>query len=248
VVFYDQLGVGKSDHPDDSTLWVMRTFVDELGAVREALGLQQVHLLGHSWGGFLALEYALSHPPGIASLILSSTCASIPAFSAETRRLKALLPREVQDTIDRHEEQGTTDGPEYAEAAMAYYKQWVCRLDPWPDHVLRAFSNINENVYGTMQGPEWNVVGNLQDWDVSGRLDELDLPVLVTSGRYDEMTPAVVEPLAKGIRGAEYVLFEKSAHLAMVEEPDRYRQVIDSFCTRVEAANLARPTASAAPS
>ena len=119
---------------------------------------------------------------------------------------------------------------------MAYYTRWVCRLDlPWPDHLMRSFNNLNEEIYGTMQGPEWNVTGNLKDWDVSARLGELDLPVLVTSGRYDEMTPALVQPLVDGIRGAESVVFEQSAHFAMAEEPDRYREVLDSFLGRVEA-------------
>jgi proline-specific peptidase len=236
VVFYDQLGCGKSDHPDDPALWVMRTFVDEVAAVRDALGLERVHLLGHSWGGWLALEYALGRPLGLVSLVLASTCASLPAFAAETRGLKESLPREVQEVIDRHEAEGTTDDEAYVEATMAYYTQWVCRREPFPDHVMHSFANLSEDVYGTMQGPEWNVTGNLRDWDVTARLGELDLPVLVTSGRYDEVTPALVEPLVEGIRGAESVVFEDSSHLAMAEEPDRYREVLESFLGRVEAA------------
>lgn len=101
---------------------------------------------------------------------------------------------------------------------------------------MRSFLNLSEDVYGTMQGPEWNVTGNLKDWDVSARLGELDLPVLVTSGRYDEMTPGLVQPLVDGIPGAESVVFEQSAHFAMAEEPDRYRELLESFLDRVEAA------------
>jgi proline-specific peptidase len=236
VVFYDQIGCGKSDHPDDSALWTMPTFVEEVAAVRDAVGLDRVHLLGHSWGGWLALEYALGRPSGLASLILASTCASIPAFAAETRRLKESLPADVQEVIDRHESEGTTDDDAYAEATMAYYTRWVCRLDlPWPDHLMRSFNNLNQEIYGTMQGPEWKVTGNLRDWDVSARLGEIDLPVLVTSGGHDEMTPALVQSLVDGIRDAESVVFEQSAHFAMAEEPDRYREVLDSFLRRVEA-------------
>lgn len=234
VVFYDQIGCGKSDHPDDPALWVIDTFVEEAAAVRAALGLDRVHLFGHSWGGWLALEYALGRPSGLASLVLASTCASLPAFAAETRRLKESLPAEVQKLIDRHEAQGTTDDPAYQEATMAYYTQWLCRLDPWPDHVMSSFANLNEEIYGTMQGPEWNVTGNLKDWDVTARLGELEQPALVTSGRYDEMTPAVVQPLVEGIRDAEHVVFEESAHFATAEEPDRYREVLESFLSRVE--------------
>jgi proline-specific peptidase len=236
VVFYDQLGCGRSDHPDDSALWVMETFVEEVATVREALGLDQVHLLGHSWGGWLALEYTLRGAAGLASLILASTCASLPAFAAETRRLKDSLPPEVREVIDQHEAEGTTDDPAYVEATMAYYTKWLCRLDPFPDHVMRSLSNLSQDVYGTMQGPEWDVTGNLRDWDVTDRLGELELPVLVTSGRYDEMTPALVEPLVTGIRGAEHVVFEQSSHFAMVEEPDRFREIVESFCSRVDGA------------
>jgi proline-specific peptidase len=238
VVFYDQLGCGKSDHPDDATLWVMDTFVEEVRAVRDALALDRVHLLGHSWGGWLALEYALGQPVGLISLVLASACASLPAFAAETRRLKESLPGEVQEVIDRHETEGTTDDDAYAEATMAYHTQWVCRLPlPWPEHITRSLSNMSEDVYGIMQGPEWNVTGNLKDWDVTTRLIELDLPVLVTSGQYDEMTPVLVRALVDRIRDAEWVIFEESAHFAPAEEPDRYREVLESFLTRVEAAS-----------
>jgi proline-specific peptidase len=236
VVFYDQLGCGHSDHPDDPGLWVMDTFVDELATLRAALGLDRIHLLGHSWGGWLALEYALGSPPGLESLVLASTCASLPAYAAEARRLKQSLPAEVQQVIDRHEAAGTTDDPAYAEAAMAYITRWRCRRVPFPEHLMRSIANLSGDVYQTMQGREWNVTGNLKDWDVTARLGRLDLPVLVTSGRHDEMTPALVGPLVDGIGGAEWVLFEDSAHVAMVEEPDRYRQVLGSWLGRVEAA------------
>ena len=183
----------------------------------------------------MALEYALSKPGGLASLVLASTCASIPAFGAETRRLKQSLPRQTQGILDRHEAAGTTDDPEYLAAALGYYTQWVCRLDPFPEHVLHSFLNLSDDVYQTMQGPEWNVTGNLKDWDVTARLGEISLPVLVTSGRYDEMTPMLVGPLVTGIEGAEHVVFQESSHMAMAEEPDRYREVLGSFLDGVEA-------------
>jgi proline-specific peptidase len=235
VIFYDQIGCGRSDRPDDRSLWAMPTFVEEVGAVREALGLDRVHLFGHSWGGWLALEYSLGHPDGLVSLILAGTCPGLPAFAAETRRLKESLPADVQEVLDRHETEGTTGDAAYQEAAMAYYTRWVIRRQPWPEHVMRSFAHANEDVYGAMQGPEWNVTGNLKSWDVTARLGELDLPVLVTSGRYDEMTPALVRPLVDGLRDVEWVLFEHSAHLTTAEEPERYRETLESFLARVEA-------------
>lgn len=235
VVFYDQLGCGRSDRPDDPELWVMETFVEEVAAVREALGLDQVHLLGHSWGSQVALEYALGRPHGLTSLILAGPLASAPVYAAEARRLKESLPAEIQEVIDRHEAEGTTGNAAYEEATMAFYQRWLCRLDPWPEHLLRSFADLRQDVYEIMWGPaEWNVTGNLKDWDVTARLGELDLPVLVTSGRHDLTTPAVVRPLADGIRGAEWVVFEQSAHLPSAEEPEHYRQVLSSFLSRAE--------------
>ena len=121
VVFYDQLGCGRSDHPDDPALWVMDTFVEEVAAVREALGLDRVHLLGHSWGSQVALEYVLGRPAGLVGLVLASPLASAPVYNAEARRLKESLPPEVQQVIDRHEAEGTTDDDAYVEATMAFY-------------------------------------------------------------------------------------------------------------------------------
>ena len=237
VVFYDQLGCGRSDQPDDPTLWVMATFVEEVAAVREALGLDRVHLLGHSWGTQVALEYVLGRPAGLVSLLLASPIASVPVYAAEERRLKESLPSEVQQVIDRHEAEGTTDDDAYVEATMAFYKRWLCRLDPWPDHLMRTFTGLREEIYGAMWGTEWNITGNLKDWDVTARLGELDMPVLITSGRHDLTTPAVVRPIADGIRGAEWVVFEHSAHMPSIEEPERFRQVLESFLSKVEAAD-----------
>jgi len=115
VVFYDQLGCGKSEIPDDERLWRVERFVEEVGAVRKALGLERVHLLGQSWGGMLAIEYALTRPPGVVSLVLANTTASIEEFASEARRLIAELPGDAAETIERCEAEGKTDSPEYQE-------------------------------------------------------------------------------------------------------------------------------------
>lgn len=229
VVFYDQLGCGRSDRPDDDGLWTMATFVSELDEVRRQLGLDRFHLFGHSWGGWLALQYVLDHrPPGLASMVLSSTCASIPAFATVTRGLKEQLPVEVQEVLDRHEAAGTTDDPEYFEASLAYITRWLIRTDI-PDYVLEAKAGENDRVAMVMQGPEWNVTGRLKDWDVTDRLAEIDVPVLVTSGRYDEMTPELVEPLVEGLPNATWQLFEDSAHMAHIEQEEAYLSTVSAF-------------------
>ena len=238
VVFYDQVGCGRSSTPrGDPSLWTVELFVEEVGAVREALSLAETHLFGSSWGGMLALEVALARSPGLASLVLASAPASIPQWIAETGRLRSELPAEVRAELDRHEQAGTTDDPAYVEATMAFYRRHVCRVDPFPDWVERTFATLAEEVYGTMQGPnEFVITGTLSDWDVRDRLDEIELPTLVTSGRFDECTPLIAETVHRGIHGSEWALFELSSHMAFVEEPERYLEVLDGFLTRVEQA------------
>jgi proline-specific peptidase len=204
VVLYDQLGGGNSDHVSDPSLWTVDLFLEELGVVREALELERVHLLGHSWGGVLALEYALTQPAGLASLILADTLASTKEGIAEAGRLIAALPADVQETIRVHEAQGTTDSPEYQEACKAFSRRhggW--HIDPKPEWVEKAFAKLGVNeVYLTMWGPsEFCATGTLKDWDVSGRLGEIEVPTLVVTGRYDETTPALAETLTGASSG-----------------------------------------------
>jgi pimeloyl-ACP methyl ester carboxylesterase len=220
VVFYDQLGGGDSARPDDPSLWTVETFVEQLEGVRRGLGLERVHLFGSSWGGMLALEYAFTQPGGLASLVLNSTPTSSPRWAEETRRLHAELP----------------PGLDPREAEAEFKRRHICRLDPEPEVLARAREQFGPQVYNSMWGPnEFTVTGTLKEWDVIGRLGELDVPTLVTSGRHDECTPALVEPLAQGIAGAEWVLFKDSAHMPYLEETGRYLKVVGGFLERVEA-------------
>jgi proline-specific peptidase len=237
VVFYDQIGCGKSDLPEDDSLWVVETFVDELGVVRQELGLDRIHLFGNSWGGMLAMEYALTQPDGLESLVLASSPASIPQWVEETGKLRAELPSDVQAVLDRHEAAGTTDDPEYEVAASVFYKRHVCRLDPWPDCVLRSFQFIAEHgvVYHTMNGPsEFHVTGNLRHWSVVDRLPEIGAPTLVVTGEHDEATPAINKTVKDGIPGAESVIYPNASHMAHVEDTEGYVGLLDDFLSRVE--------------
>lgn len=237
VVFYDQLGCGKSDKPDDRGLWRIERFVDEVTAVRQALELEHIHLFGQSWGGWLAIEYMMGKPSGVVSLILASTSASLPQVARETARLKAQLPQEVQETLQRYEAVGDFHQPEYEAAMMEFYKRYVCRLDPWPDPLMRTLNNLMGNPvsYETMQGPnEFTFTGNLKDWDRTDCLGEINVPTLITVGRYDELTPTCAETLHRGIPHSELRLFEQSAHMAHLEETERYLQVVREFLRRVE--------------
>jgi proline-specific peptidase len=235
VIFYDQLGCGKSDRPDDPSLWTVELFLNELRAVRMHLGLEQFHLLGSSWGGMLAMEYAVTRPTGLASLVLAGAPASIPQWIAEADHLRQDLPTEIQQLLRKHEEAGTTDDPEYQEAMMVFYRRHVCRLDPWPDYVSRSFEKMGMQVYTTMFGPsEVHATGTLKEWDITQRLHEIRIPTLITSGRYDEATPAIAETTHTHIPNSQWVLFEHSSHMPFVEEPDRYMKVLGDFLARVE--------------
>jgi L-proline amide hydrolase len=219
-VFYDQLGSGESTRPDDPSLWTVETFVEQLQSVRGGLGLDELHLFGSSWGGMLALEYAFTKPAGLKSLILNSTPTSAPRWAEETLRLHADLPL----------------GLDEKQAEEEFKRRHIIRLDPEPEVLARARTKFGTPVYETMWGPnEFTVTGTLKDWDVVGRLDEIDVPTLITSGRYDECTPALVEPLHEGIEGSEWVLFEESAHMAYLEEPERYLETVGAFLQDVEA-------------
>jgi len=239
VIFYDQLGCGLSDHPHDPSLWEVGLFIEEVSAVRAALGLENVHILGQSWGGMLGMEYALAQPTGLKSLIVANSPASMTQWVSEANRLRTELPAGVQAALTEHEVAGTTDSVEYVDAVNVFYGRHVCRIDPLPDYVKRSFDQIDADpeVYHTMNGPsEFYVVGKLKDWDITPRLGRITVPTLVLSGRYDEATPLIAETVQRGIPGAEWVLFENSSHMPHAEETVRYLEVVDEFLTRVETA------------
>lgn len=243
VIFYDQLGCGHSDQPDNPSLWTIERSVEEIGIVRQALGLENVHLWGQSFGGLFALEYALAQPEGLVSLTLASSTSSIPLWIAEANRLRAELPADVQATLLRHEQARTTNTPEYLQATMVFYDRHVIRLKPIPEHVQRAMDQAGQ-VYETMNGPsEFHVIGTIKDWDRTNKLSDIHVPVLITSGQYDESTPVINEVMNKGIAGSEWVLFKHSSHMAHVEERELYLSTMRAFLERVEAAATTSKTA-----
>jgi proline-specific peptidase len=237
VIFYDQLGGGNSDHPHNPSLWTVELFVEELGAVRKALALERLHLLGQSWGGMLGMEYALTQPGGLVSLTVADSAASMVQWGSELNRLRAQLPPEVQHTLLHHEQQGTTDSEDYQDAMLIFYRRHICRVDPWPDYLTRDFEKLAQDpeVYLTMWGPsEFHITGTLKTWEITDRLHEIKVPTLLLSGRYDEATPILVETIHRNIPGSEWIIFENSSHMPHVEETDLYVQVLNRFLTHVE--------------
>ncbi len=237
VILYDQLGGGNSSVPTDPSIYTVALYLEEIDVIRQALGLEHVHILGHSWGGMLAMEYALRQPPGLASLILADTGASSRQWVAEMRRLIAELPPDVQQTIASHEAAGTTDSAEYQEACRIYFRRHGGgRIDPPPDSFGRMADKPGDAVYHIMWGPsEFFMTGTLRDWDITDRLGEIRVPTLVIGGRHDHATPAVTGAVHDGIPNSDWVIFEDSGHLPHIEETERYLRVLDQFLNRVEA-------------
>lgn len=234
-VLYDQVGNGRSSHHPDapSTHWTVDLFLRELDLLLEHLGITgSYHLLGQSWGGMLAMEHALRHPAGLRSIVVADAPASSQLWAQEAIRLMSELPPDVRAVLDHAHATGETDGPAYKAAASVYHRRHVCRVVPEPAEVERTFAALHDDptVYATMVGPgEMNPTGTLKDWDITDRLGDISTPTLVLSGRYDEATPTVVRPIAEGIPGARWIIFEASSHMPHIEEKDRYLQVVERF-------------------
>lgn len=238
VVFYDQLGCGKSERPEDVSLWELERFVEELSLVRQALGLEAVHLLGHSWGTILATEYALTWPVGLVSLILASPSMSHARMVEDVMRLCTDFPQEIQAAIERQLLGDSTEADEslLVEAGQEYSRRHMCRLDPLPDALLRAVDGIGQEAYRTLRGGSglFSLGGELGSYDSSARLGEIAIPTLLTCGRYDDSTPETTAWYRGLIPGAEMVVFEQGSHMHHLEEPEHYLQVLRDFLRRIE--------------
>lgn len=240
VIFYDQLGCGKSDQPQDTSLWSIDRFVEELQVIRDSLGLDRVHLFGHSWGSMLATDYFLTRKPtGLASLILAGPFLSVDRFLKDVTTYRRQLPDEIRSVLDEHEAAGNFDAPEFEEAAMVFYRRHFCRLDPWPAPLKRTWETLAVPVYRTMWGPtEFIGIGNLAGYDRTEQFGEITVPTLLTCGRYDEAAPETAVWYHSLIPSSELVIFEESSHTPHLEETERYISVVREFLNRVEDRQL----------
>lgn len=235
VIHYDQLGCGNSTLLPDkgADFWTPRLFIDELDNLVDHLKQRRAfHVLGQSWGGMLAAEYGITRPAGLKSLTIANSPASMELWVREADRLRSALPKDIRDALDRHERAGTTAAPEYQAATMKFYERHVCRVVPFPAEVTATFEQIarNPTVYNTMNGPnEFYVIGTLKTWSVIDQVHRIDVPTLLISGRYDEATPAVVQPFKDNIRGARWEIFEHSSHMPHVEEQEKCMAVVGAF-------------------
>jgi len=240
VIFYDQLGCGRSDRPGDVGLWTVDRFVEELAQVRAAFGLDRLHLFGSSWGGMLAMQYVLDRQPDLVSLTLCGSPASMIRWVADCEQLLAEEPADVRQAIREHEAAGFTACPEYQAAILGFYRKHVCRMNPWPAGFERSFAEAGYDVYNTMNGPsEFTVTGTLKTWDIMDRLPEIEVPSLLIGGRYDECTPGHMADMHSRIRGSQLHTIEDASHLCFAEKPAEFNQVINSFFDRTDSATTA---------
>ncbi|KIK65775.1 hypothetical protein GYMLUDRAFT_159648 [Collybiopsis luxurians FD-317 M1] len=250
LIVYDQVGCGQSTHyPEkkgDTSFWTVQLFLSQLDHLIRHFGLHETgyFLGGHSWGGMLAAEHAILQPKGLKRLILMSSPADMGLWVKAQSKLKKLLPQQVQDTIEKNEREGTTESKEYKEVMEVFYKQFLCRLDPVPELVLRGLVELekDDTVYLTMQteyhvqlsqhrnGPsEFHITGSLATWSVVKEVHKINVPTLITNGRYDEAQDETVLPFFNEIPRVKWVRFENSSHMPHFEEQERYMEVIKVF-------------------
>lgn len=245
VVLYDQIGNGRSTHlregPEE--FWCVGTFLEELEALLRHLGIEQrYNLLGQSWGGMLAAEHAVLKPAGLNALVIADAPASMRTWRHEMKRLQKRLPKEVRETLKLYEKTEDYQHPDYQAASRIFYGEHLCRVVPLPDEVQRTIDWIgyDPTVYFHMNGPtEFLVNGTLKDWSIEDRLDRIEVPTLVVSGRHDEATPHVVEAYVDGIKGAVRRIFEESSHMPHIEEQAACLLTVSAFLHDHDAAGAA---------
>jgi len=239
AVLYDQIGCGNSTHlpTAPANFWTPELFMQELSLLVEHLEISHDYaIVGQSWGGMLGMQYAINKPPGLRALVVADSPASIDLWVSEANKLRAELPREVQETLLKHEAAGTTEEPEYAAAVEVFNARHVCRI-PLPACVSETFAQLaaDPTVYHTMNGPsEFHVIGSLKHWDITDDLHKISVPTLLVSGQYDEATPFLVGQIHERIPGARWELFSDSSHMPHIEEPARFKRVVMSFLDEVE--------------
>jgi proline iminopeptidase len=233
VVFYDQLGAGRSDLPTDTTLWRIERFMAELDSLRAHLGLREIHLLGHSWGSMLATDYLLARPSGVRSVILASPALSAARWEQDADTLIAALPDSIRQAIATHEAAETFTAPAYQAAVNVFYGRYLTRRGG--PEVDSTFAHFGAELYGYMWGPsEFTATGTLRSYDRTARLGELHLPILYTAGEFDEARPSTVRYYQSLTPGAEFALIPGSAHLTTIDAPEAFADTVSRFLRSVE--------------
>lgn len=236
---YDQLGSYYSDQPKDSSLWTIDHFVEEVEQVRKALGLNKdnFYLYGNSWGGILALEYALKYQDNMKGVIISNMMASIPDYEKYNTVLRSQMRKGLLDTLDSYEKKADFKNPVYQELVFKeYYKQHLCRLPEWPDPVNRAFKHYNEEIYVMMQGPsEFKTGGRLYHWDRKADLPKIKIPTLTVGAHYDTMDPEHMKWMSTQVQQGRYLYCPEGSHMSMWDDQKHFFPGVIQFIKDVDA-------------
>jgi proline iminopeptidase len=237
MYYYDQLGCNNSDQPEDTSLWTLARYCEEVEEVRRGLGLEQFVLLGHSWGGMLAIEYALNYPGQLRGVVISNMTAGIQSYLKRTASIKQQLPPKILARLTALEAKEDYDSPEYEQIMMEeLYPKMICRLKPWPEPVTRCFRHANNTIYNMMQGKsEFLVTGNLKDWERWDRLHEIKVKALSIGARYDEMDPEDMKRIASLMPNGSYAYCPNGSHLCMWDDQRVYFKICWNFCVQCEA-------------
>jgi proline iminopeptidase len=231
VILYDQLDCGDSDKPGDPRNWSVDRFVAELDALRTALALERCIILGHSWGGLIAIEYAARGAPGLEGAIFACALVSTARWVADNAAHKAALPADVQIVLDRHEAAGTTSSPEYQAALGVLMKRHFCRTAQEPPEIARLFRKLNGTLYRTLWGEhEFACTGALRDYDASPLLPRIGVPSLFLCGEYDQSTPAANRDYASLTPDAKVSVIPGASHMPMFENPVAFLTALRWFC------------------
>jgi proline iminopeptidase len=238
-IYYDQLGSAYSDQPKDRDLWTTERFVEEVEQVRQALGLNKdnFYLLGHSWGGILAMEYALKYQQHLKGLIISNMLASAPEYDAYADNVLAKqMDPAVLKQIRAFEAKKDYDNPKYMDLLIPnYYMQHICRLKEWPDPVNRAFAKMNKDIYVLMQGPsEFGLSGRLEKWDRTADLKNISVPTLVVGAQYDTMDPEHMKWMSTQVANGSYLYCSNGSHMDMWDDQQVYMAGLIKFLKGVD--------------
>jgi proline iminopeptidase len=236
IIYYDQLGCGNSDQPDDPSLWTLPRYVQEVEEVRQGLGLDRFVLYGHSWGGILAMEYALNFQSHLRGLVISNMSAGIQSYLKRTAALKQqLLPPAKLARLNALLAKQAYDTPEFQQIIMEeLYPQMICRTKPWPEPLDRAFRHLNEKIYGQMQGKnEFEVTGNLKTWERWERLHEIKVKTLTMGGKYDEMDPKDMRKMATFMPNGRSFICENGSHMSLWDDQAAYFKGLLQFLKEV---------------
>lgn len=239
---YDQLGSYYSDQPSDSSLWTTDRFVEEVEQVRQAIGADKTnfYLLGNSWGGILAMEYALKYQNQLKGLLVANMVASAPEYGAYAEQvLSKQMKPEVLSEIRAIEAAGDFENPRYMELLIPnFYKEHLCRLEVWPDGFNRAMKHMNGEIYTMMQGPsEFGISGRLANWDIKDRLKELTIPTLMIGAKHDTMDPGAMEEQSKLVQKGRYLYCPNGSHLAMWDDQAVFMGGVIQFIKDVDSGN-----------